>query len=154
MHAMMLWFSRSGHAMHLWYLCMLCVVAMLHCRLTRAAGHWQQHRAYMLEPRNSSLLLRTNTIAAELYYLCHMRSSAAATMGNKGSNPSPSIALQISGADFIGRLLQSIWRHCHPTVTLLLNRLLQSICQMMAYYAKIAMKPMLQSIYSIASRGS
>ena len=61
-------------------------------------------------------------------------------MGNKGGNPSPSTALQISGADFIGRLLQSIWRHCYLTVFHPLDRLLQSISQMVRYYAKIAMK--------------
>ena len=96
------------NAMLLWCVCMLCEVAMLQSRLTRAAGHWQQHKASMIQPRNRTLLSMTNTSAAELYYLRHMRSCAAATMGNKGSNPSPSTALQISGADFIGRLLQSI----------------------------------------------
>ena len=38
------------------------------------------------------------------------------------------------------RLLQSIWRHCYPTTFLPLDRLLQSIGQMVRYYAKIAMK--------------
>ena len=94
----------------------------------------------MMQPRNRTLLSRTNTTAAELYYLRHMRSCAAAAMGNKGGNHSPSTALQLSGADLIGRLLQSIWRHCYVTVFLRLDRLLQSIGQMVRYYAKIAMK--------------
>ena len=139
-HALLLWFLHSGHAMLLWCLCMLCVVAMLRSRLMRAAGQWQQHKACMILPRSRTLLSRTNTTAAELYYLRHMRSCAAAAMGNKGGNHSPSTALQLSGADFIGRLLQSIWRHCYVTVFLRLDRLLQSIGQMVRYYAKTAMK--------------
>ena len=110
------------------FLCMLCVVAMLQSWLTRAAGHWQQHKASMIQLRNRTLLSRTNTTDAELYYLRHMRSCAAATMGNKVSNPSPSAALEISSAGFIGRLLQSICRQCYLTV------FLQRVC----YYAKIA----------------
>ena len=127
------------------------VVGMLQSRLTRAAGHWQQHRASMIQPGNSRLLSRTSTTAAELYYLRHMRSCATTAMGNKGGNPSPSTPLQISGADFIARVLQSIWRHCCLTVFIPLARLLltlflplagllQSIGQTRRYYAKIAMK--------------
>ena len=123
----------------LWCLCMLCV-AMLQSQLMRAAGHWQHHTASMMQPRNRTLLSRKNTTAAELYYLRHMRSCAAAPIGNKGGSPSPSTALQISGADVIGRLLQSIWRHCYLTVFLPVGRLLQSIGQMVRYYAKTAMK--------------
>ena len=96
----------------------------------------------MIQPRNHTLLSRTNTTAAELYYLRHMRLCAAAAMGNKGGNPSPSTALQISGASFIGRLLQSICRRCYLTIFLPVDRLLQSIGQMLLYYAKIAMKLM------------
>ena len=99
----------------------VCGVALLQSRLIKAAGRWQQHRASIIQPRNHTLLSRTNTTAAELYYLRHMRSCAAAAMGNKGSDSSPSTALQISGASFIGRVLQSI-------------------AQMVLYYAKIAMK--------------
>ena len=138
-HAMLLRFLRSGHATLLWCPCMLCI-AMLQSRLMRAPGHWQHHTASMMQPRNHTLLSRTNTTAAELYYLRHMRSCAAAPMGNKGGSPSPSTALQISGADVIGRLLQSIWRHCYMTVFLPVGRLLQSIGQMVRYYAKTAMK--------------
>ena len=119
---------------------MLCVVAMLRSRLMRAAGQWQQHKACMILPRSRTLLSRANTTAAELYYLRHMRSCAAAAMGNKGGNRSPSVALQLSGADFIGRLLQSIWRHCHLTVFASLDRLLQSMGEMVRYHARIAMK--------------
>ena len=96
----------------------------------------------------------TNTTAAELYYLRHVRSCAAAAMGNKGGNPSPSTAVQISGADFIGRVLQSDEEDCDEADPLLhgailcedcdeadpLDRLLRSISQMVRYYAKIAMK--------------
>ena len=106
----------------------------------RAAGQWRQHKACMIRPRSRTLLSRTNTTVAELYYLRHMRSCAAAAMGNKGGNPSPSTALQLSGADLIGRLLQSIWRHCYLTVFAPLDRLLQSIGQMVRYHARIAMK--------------
>ena len=126
---------------------------MLQSRLTRAAGHWLQHKASIIQLRHSRLLSRTSTTAAELYYTHHMRSCAAATMGNKGGNPSPSTALQISGADFIGRLLQSIWRHCYLTVfislarflltlSLPLARLLQSIRQRVELsMASLAMIP-------------
>ena len=106
----------------------------------RAAGQWQYHKACMILPRSRTLLSRTNTTAAELYYLRYMRSCAAAAMGNKGGNHSPSTALQLSGADFIGRLLQSIWRHCYLIVLLPFDRLLQSIGQMVRYHARIAMK--------------
>ena len=115
---------------------LVCVVALLQSRRIKAAGHWQQHRASVTQPRNHTLLSRTNTTAAELYYLRHMRSCAAAAMGNKGGNPSPSTALQISGESFIGRQLQSIWRHCYLTVFLLLDRLLQSIGQTLRYHQR------------------
>ena len=138
-HALLLWFLHSGHAMLLWCLCMLCVVAMLQSRLARAAGQWQQHKASMTLPRNRTLLSRTNTTAAELYYLRHMRSCAAAAMGNKGGNPSPSTALQISGADFIGSLLRSIWWHCSLTVWCPFDRRVQSPRRTVRYSAKIAM---------------
>jgi hypothetical protein len=128
---------------------LVCVVALLQSRRIKAAGHWQQHRASVTQPRNHTLLSRTNTTAAELYYLRHMRSCAAAALGNKGGNPSPSTALQISGESFIGRLLQSIWRHCFLTVFLLLDRLLQSIGQMLRYHAKIAMKMVMVSFATL-----
>ncbi len=117
----------------------------LQSRLIKVAGHWQQHRASLNQPRNHTFSSRTNTTAAELYYLRHMRSCAAAATGNKDGNPSPRTALQISAASFIGRLLQSIMRHCYFTVFLLLHSLLQSIGQMVRYYAKIAMKPIIVS---------
>ena len=123
----------------------VCVVALLQSKLIKAAGRWQQHRASMIQPRNHTVLSRTNTTAAELYYLRHMRSCAAAAMGNKGRDSSPSTTLQISGASFIGRLLQSILRRCYLTVILPLGRLLQSIAQMVLYYAKIAMKLIIMS---------
>ena len=139
-HALLLLFLHTGHAMLLWCLCILCIVVMLRSRLMRAAGQWQHYKACMILPRSRTLLSRTNTTAAELYYLRHMRSCAAAAMGNKGGNHSPSTALQLSGADFIGRLLQSIWRHCHLTVFASLDRLLQSIGEMVRYHARTAMK--------------
>ena len=37
----------------------------------------------------------------------------AKAMGNMGGNPSPSTSIQISGASFIGRPVQNIWRHCY-----------------------------------------
>ena len=66
-------------------------------------------------------------------------------MGNKGGSPSQSTALQISGESLIGRSLQSIWRHCYLTVFLPLDRLIQSISQMVRYRAKIAMKLIMAS---------
>ena len=123
----------------------VCGVALLQSRLIKAAGRWQQHRASMIQPRNHTVLSRTNTTAAELYYLRHMRSCAAAAMGSKGRDSSPSTALQISGANFIGRLLQSILRRCYLTVILPLVSLLQIIAQMVLYYAKIAMKLIIMS---------
>ena len=137
---MLLLFLHSGHAMLLWCLCILCIVVMLRSRLMRAAGQWQQHKACMILPRGRTLLSRTNTTVAELYYLRHMRSCAASAIGSKGRDSSPSTPLQISDASFIGRLLQSILRPCYLTVILPLVSLLQIIAQMVLYYAKIAMK--------------
>ena len=82
----------------------------------------------------------STTSAAELYYLFHSRSCAAAATGNKGGQPGSSNTLQICGADFIARLLQSIWRYCYLKVSIPLARLLQSIRQIGKYYAKSAMK--------------
>ena len=118
---------------------------MLQSKLTKAAGHWQQHRASMIQSSNHTSLSRTNTTAAELYYLRHMRSCAASAIGSKGSDSSPSTPLQISDASFIGRLLQSILRPCYLTVILPLVSLLQIIAQMVLYYAKIAMKLIIMS---------
>ena len=121
------------------------VAALLQSRLIKAAGRWQQHRASMIQPRNHTVLSRTTTTAAELYYLRHMRSCAASAIGSKGGDSSPSTPLQISGASFIGRLVQSILRRCYLTVFLPLGRVLQSIARMMLYYAKIAMKLIIMS---------
>ena len=125
---------------------LVCVVALLQSRQLKPAGHWQQHKASMIQPRNHTLLSRTNTTAAELYHLRHMRSCAAAAMGNKGGSPSQSTALQISGESLIGRSLQGIWRHCYLTMFLPLDRLIQSISQMVRYRAKIAMKLIMASL--------
>ena len=54
-----LWFLRSGLAMLLWGLCMLCVGAMRQSHAT----------ASLSQPRNRRLLSRTNTTAAELFLL-------------------------------------------------------------------------------------
>ena len=149
---------------------LVCGVALLQSRLIKAAGHWTQHGASAIQLNNSRNMSRTCTSAAELFYLRHTRSCAATACGNKGGGTSHSTPLQMSGADFIARLLQSvcqqvcltiimhwgrallalfrpsarllqsIWRHCYVTVFLPLDRLLQSIGQMVRYYAKIAMK--------------
>ena len=121
-------------------LLLVCMVALLQSRLIKAAGHWQQHRASMIQPRNHTLLSRTNTTAAELYYLRHMRSCAAVAMGSQGGSSSTSAALQTSGAHFISSLLQSAGRHGFFTVVLLVDALLQCISQWLRYYAKIALK--------------
>ena len=119
---------------------LVCGVALLQSRLIKAAGHWTQHGASAIQLNNSRNISRTCTSAAELFYLRHTRSCAATACGNKGGGTSHSTPLQMSGADFIARLLQSIWRHCYVTVFLRLDRLLQSIGQMVRYYAKTAMK--------------
>ena len=118
----------------------VCGVALLQSRLIKAAGHWTQHGASAIQLNNSRNMSRTCTSAAELFYLRHTRSCAATACGNKGSGTSHSTPLQMSGADFIARLLQSILRRCYLTVILPLGRVLQSIAQMVLYYAKIAMK--------------
>ena len=67
---------------------LFCVGALLQSGLIRAAGHSLQHRASMLKPRRSRSM--TSTSAAELYYLRHNRSCAAAATGNKGHHPGQS----------------------------------------------------------------
>ena len=107
-HAMLLRFLRSGHATLLWCLCMLCV-AMLQSRLMRAAGHWQHHTASMMQPRNRTLLSRTNTTAAELFYLRHLRSCAATPYGsNKTGHAGHSQVLGLSWLAFLG--LGAAWK--------------------------------------------
>ena len=123
---------------------MMCLFIRMAIRLqsllTRVAGKWQQHSAWMVRLRSRSLMSRTSTSTAELYYLRHMRSCAAAAMGNHGSSSSTSTTLQTSGAHFIGSLLQSAGRHCFFAVVLLVDTLLQGISQLLQYYAKIALK--------------
>ena len=105
------------------------MTALLQDRLLRAIGSMLQSQTTMVD-----------TLQAE-----SMRSCAAAAIGSKGRDSSPSTALQISGASFIGRLLQSILRRCYLTVFLPLGRVLQSIARMMLYYAKTAMKLIVMS---------
>ena len=105
---------------------LVCGVALLQSRLIKAAGHWTQHGASAIQLNNSRNMSRTCTSAAELFYLRHTRSCAATACGNKGGGTSHSTPLQMSGADFIARLLQSV-------------------CQMVLYYAKIAMKLIIMS---------
>ena len=80
-------------------------MALLQSRLIKAAGRWTQHSASAIQLNNSKNISRTCTSAAELFYLRHTRSCAATACGNKGGGTSHSIPLQMSGADFIGRLL-------------------------------------------------
>mgnify|MGYP003318200324 CR=1 FL=1 len=122
-----------------------CGVALLQSRLIEAAGHWTQHGASAIQLNNSRNMSRTCTSAAELFYLRHTRSCAATACGNKGGGTSHSISLQMSGADFIARLLQSILRPCYLTVILPLVSLVQIIAQMVPYYAEIAMKLIIMS---------
>ena len=105
-------------------------VTVLYSLLTRAAGHWAQYRVSMIESKSAKPM--STTSVTELYYLRHNWSCAATAMGNKGGNSSPGSSLQISGADFIGRLVL--------TVFLSVARLAQTISQMALYYGKIAMK--------------
>ena len=97
---------------------LVCGVALLQSRLIKAAGHWTQHGASAIQLNNSRNMSRTCTSAAELFYLRHTRSCAATACGNKGGGTSHSTPLQMSGADFIARLLQSILRRCYLTVLL------------------------------------
>ena len=123
---------------------MLCLFSRMAIRLqsllTRAAGNWQQHSAWMVRLRSRSFMSRTRTSTAELYYLRHMRSCAAAAMGNHGSNSGASTALQTSGVQFMCSLLQSAGRHCFFMVFLLVDCMLQSTCQWLWCCAKIAVK--------------
>ena len=130
---------------------LVCGVALLQSRLIKAAGHWTQHGASAIQLNNSRNMSRTCTSAAELFYLRHTRSCAATACGNKGSGTSHSTPLQMSGADFIARLLQSVCQQVCLTIIMHWGRallalfrpsarLLQSIGQMVRYYAKIAMK--------------
>merc|ERR1739836_75843 len=105
---------------------LVCGVALLQSRLIKAAGHWTQHGASAIQLNNSRNMCRTCTSAAELFYLRHTRSCATTACGNKGGGTSHSTPLQMSGADFIARLLQSI-------------------AQMVLYYAKNAMKLIIMS---------
>ena len=127
---------------------LVCGVALLQSRLIKAAEAAATEQAgpgSALQLNNSRNMSRTCTSAAELFYLRHTRSCAATACGNKGGGTSHSISLQMSGADFIARLLQSILRRCYLTVILPLVSLLQIIAQMVLYYAKIAMKPIIMS---------
>ena len=93
----------------------------------------------------------SSTSAAELYYLRHIRSCAAAATGNKGGHPGQSSTLQISGADFIATLLQSTWRDCYITLLIPRARLLQSIWRMLQSIKLITpFLAMLQSTLEIA----
>ena len=124
-------------------------MALLQSRLIKAAGRWTQHSASAMQLNNSKNISRTCTSAAELFYLRHTRSCAATACGNKGGGTSHSIPLQMSGADFIGRLLQSICQQVCLTiilhwgrVLLALARLLQSIREMVELsMAPLAMIP-------------
>ena len=119
---------------------LVCAVALLQSRLIKAARHWTQHGVSAIQPHSSGSLSRTRTSAAELYYLRYMRSCAATAFGNKGGGTSHSIPLQMSGADFIARLLHSICQQVRLSIIkhsvrlllmpfLPLARLLQSIRQ-------------------------
>jgi len=132
---------------------LVCAVALLQSRLIKAARHWTQHGASAIQSHSSGSLPRTRTSAAELYYLRYMRSCAATAFGNKGGGTSHSIPLQMSGADFIARLLHSICQQVclsiirHSVRLLLmpflpLARLLQSIRQRVELsMASLAMIP-------------
>ena len=112
---------------------LVCVAALLQSRLILAAGHWQQYKASMMQPRKHTCMSRMNTTAAELFYLRHMRSCAAEATGNKSTrNPSQSTGFQIFCASVIGRLLQRI-------------------CQIVRHCAKIAMKLILVSFAMLSN---
>ena len=135
-------------------------VALLQSRLIKAAGHWTQHGASATQLNNSRNMSRTCTSAAELFYLRHTRSCAATACGNKGGGTSHSFPLQMSGDDFIARLLQSICQQVCLTIIMHWGRvllalfrpsarLLQSIRQM----AELGRARLLQSIRQMAELG-
>ena len=137
-------------------LSLFCAIAVLQSWLTRAAGHRVQHRTSMIEPERPRLM--STTSAAELYYLRHDRSCAAAAIGSKGGHLGPSSILQICGISFIARFLQSLWQCCYITCLAPVVRLLQSICQKLLYHITLALKlvilllAMLQSMLEIAQK--
>ena len=106
---------------------LVCGVALLQSRLIKAAGHWTQHGASAIQLNNSRNMSRTCTSAAELFYLRHTRSCAATACGNKGGGTSHSTPLQMSGADFIARLLQSVCQQVCLTIIMLWGRLLLAL---------------------------
>ena len=78
---------------------------MLQSRLIKAARHWQQYRASMIH----TLLSRTNTTAAELFYLRHLRSCAATPYGsNKTGHAGHGQLLGLSWLAFLG--LEAAWK--------------------------------------------
>ena len=95
---------------------LVCGVALLQSKLIKASGHWTQHGASAIQLNYSRNISRTCTSAAELVYLRHTRSCAATACGNKGGGTSHSTPLQMSGADFIARLLQSVCQQVCLTI--------------------------------------
>ena len=75
-------------------------------------------------------------------------------MGSKGGNSNSLIGLQISGASFIGSLLQSTLRRCYLTVVPPPGRLLLSISRMARRYAKITVKLGMRSIAILLDIGT
>lgn len=82
------------------------LVAMLQSRLTTAAGAWQQYEAAVIDLRTPQPTSACTTTTAELYYLRHCRSCAAAASGNKGGSHGQSNPLVMSGTFFLGVMLQ------------------------------------------------
>ena len=105
-------------------LCFLCS-AMLQSKLSRTAGPWPQHAPCPLRPRNRTLFTRTHITAAELYYLRHLRSCAAAADGNKASGTSHCVSLQMSACHDKARLLHSIGQQVGLALVLHSVRLLR-----------------------------
>ena len=105
----------------------VCGAALLQSRLIKAAGHWTQHGASAIQLNNSRNMSRTCTSAAELFYLRHTRSCAATACGNKGGGTSHSTPLQMSGANFIARLLQSVCQQVCLTITMRWGRVLLAL---------------------------
>ena len=106
---------------------LVCGVALLQSRLIKAAGHWTQYGDSAIQPNNSRNMSRTCTSAAELFYLRHTRSCAATACGNKGGGTSHSTPLQMSGADFIARLLQSVCQQVCLTIIMHWGRALLAL---------------------------
>ena len=142
---------RNGNATRMGRLCRLCIVTMLQSMLIIALVQWQQYLASSPQPRSRASLPRTNTTAAELFYLRHMHSCAAATTGSKGGGANQTFSLELSGADVIGRMLHSICLPCYVRACRAVDWLLQSTGSALRCLAIVATPLELAACFHLAN---